>query len=47
MIHIEEHSFKPTARTLEDIERDDIVRRTLEEAERRRRDRSRLTTLHR
>lgn len=35
MIHIEEHSFTPPVRTLEDIERDEIVRRTLEEAERR------------
>lgn len=35
MIHIEDHPFKPPARTLEDIERDDIVRRTLDEAERR------------
>jgi len=35
MIHVEEHSFSPPNRALEDIERDDIVRRTLEEAERR------------
>lgn len=35
MIRIEEHPFVPSARTLEEIERDDIVRRTLEEAERR------------
>lgn len=35
MIHIEEHSFVPPVRTLEDIERDYIVRQTLEEAERR------------
>lgn len=35
MIHVEEHSFKPPVRTLSDIERDDIVRLTLNEAERR------------
>jgi hypothetical protein len=35
MIQVEEQPFKPSVRTIQDIERDDIVRRTLEEAERR------------
>lgn len=35
MIQIEHQPFAPPVRTLKEIERDDIVRQTLDEAERR------------